>query len=150
MSLLSFLKKIWAAIKSLFDGLPTEFKSAIHIGVIVVEQIKTVIDSPVADVLTAIIPGDADDKIKALLREKLPVLLAELKLADQCGELTDPAEIVDCAIKTLQQLSGDIKSAFLHNIAILAAQVAADGQLTWSDGVYLLEWYYKNKYNPAE
>jgi ferric iron reductase protein FhuF len=44
----------------------------------------------------------------------------------------------------LQGLDGDIKSAFLHNISILVAQVAADGKLTWSDGVYILEWYYQN------
>jgi len=44
----------------------------------------------------------------------------------------------------LQGLDGDIQSAFLHNLSILVAQVAADGQLTWSDGVYLLEWYYQN------
>ncbi|PTQ94904.1 hypothetical protein C8P68_106118 [Mucilaginibacter yixingensis] len=150
MSLISFLKKLWASVKSLFDSLPTEYQSAIHLGVIVAENIKKAVDSPTADILTAIIPGDVDDKIKTVLRQQLPQLLAELKLADNCGELTEPEAIANCAIQTLQQLEGDIKSAFLHNIAILVAQIAADGKLTWSDGVYLLEWYYKNKFEPAE
>lgn len=150
MSLISFLKKIWTGIKSLFDSLPTEYQSAIHIGVIVVENIKKAIDSPVADILTAIIPGDVDDKVKAILRQQLPKLLTELKLTDNCAGLTEPIAITNCAIQTLQQLNGDIKSAFLHNIAILVAQIAADGKLTWSDGVYLLEWYYKNNFEPTE
>jgi len=144
MSLTTFLTKIWAGIKNLFDGFPSELKIAVYIGVIVTEAIKAFVDSPEADILTDIIPGSIDDDIKNLLRAKLPAILTELKLADSCGSLTDPSQITACAIKTLQGLDGDIKSAFLHNISILVAQVAADGKLTWSDGVYILEWYYQN------
>ncbi|HVS93960.1 MAG TPA: hypothetical protein VHE59_18120 [Mucilaginibacter sp.] len=149
MSLQSFLSKIWAEIKSLFDGIPSELKTAVHIGVIVTENVKNFVDSPTADVLTAIIPGDIDDKIKNWLRAKLPTILTELKLADSCSSLTDPAAITACAIKVLQGLDGDIQSAFLHNLSVLVAQVAADGKLTWSDGVYLLEWFYKHEYKTA-
>lgn len=149
MSLKSFLSKIWTSIKSLFDGLPAEFKTAINIGVVITDNIKKFVDSPAADVLTLLIPGDIDDKIKDLLRAKLPVILTELKLADSCAGLTDPNEITACAIKVLQGLTGDIQSAFFHNLSILVAQVAADGKLSWSDGVYILEWYYQHQYEPA-
>lgn len=149
MSLSSFLAKIWAEIKSLFDGIPAELKTAIHIGVLVTENIKNFVDSPAADILTAIIPGDVDDEIKNWLRAKLPTILTELKLADSCGSLTDPAAIAECAVKVLQGLDGDIQSSFLHSLSVMAAQVAADGKLTWSDGVYLLEWYYQNEYKTA-
>ena len=146
MSLQTFLSKIWNEIKELFAGIPAEIKTAIHIGVLVTENVKNFIDSPAADVLTALIPGDADDEIKDLLRAKLPGILTELKLADSCGELTDPGQITECAVKILQGLSGDIQSAFLHNLSILTAQIVADGKLSWSDGVYLLEWYYQHNY----
>lgn len=146
MSLQSFLTKIWKEIKSLFDGIPSELKTAIHIGVIVTENIKNFVDSPTADVLTAIIPGNIDDDIKNWLRAKLPEILTELKLADSCSGLTDPSQITACAIKVLQGLDGDVKSAFLHNLSILIAQVAADGKLTWSDSVYILQWYYQNEF----
>ena len=146
MSLQSFLTKIWNEIKSLFDGIPSDLKVAIHIGVSVTGAVKGFVDSPEADILTALIPGDVDDKIKDLLRAKLPIILGELKLADSCGSLTDPAEITACAVKVLQGLDGDIKSAFLHNLSILVAQVAADGKLAWSDGVYILEWYYQHNF----
>lgn len=146
MSLKSFLSKIWLAITGLFDGMDPELKIAIHIGVLIVENIKHVVDSPEADIAAAIIPGDIDDQIKTLLRNKLPIILTELKLADNCAELTNPDDIIACAVKTLQGLYGDIKSAFLHELSILLAQIAADGKLTWSDGVYLLEWYYQHQY----
>lgn len=146
MSLQIFLTKIWKQIKALFDGIPAELKIAIHIGVLVTENIKNFTDSPAADILTALIPGDIDDKIKNWLRTKLPVILTELKLADSCSQLTDSNEITVCAVKVLQSLDGNIKSAFLHNLSILVAQTAADGKLSWSDGVYVLEWYYQHEY----
>jgi hypothetical protein len=149
MSLQTFLSRIWQQIKSLFEGIPAELKTAIHIGVLVTENIKSFTDSPVADVLTVLIPGDIDDKIKDWLRAKLPVIMTELKLADSCSSLTDPNEITACAIKILQGLDGDVKSAFLHNLSVLIAQVATDGKLSWSDGVYILQWYYEHEYKTA-
>jgi hypothetical protein len=149
MSLKSILSKIWTEVQGLFNGIPTELKTAIHIGVAITEAVKTFVDSPAADILTTIIPGDADDDLKALLRAKLPEILTELKLADSCSELTDPAQITTCAIKILQGLDGDIQNSFLHSLSILIAQVAANGQLSWSDGVYILQWYYQNKYKAA-
>src|SRR6201999_3395640 len=143
MSLQTFLTRIWNQVKELFNGIPAELKTAIHIGVLVTENIKNFVDSPAADILTAIIPGDIDDDIKNWLRAKLPEVLTELKLADSCGSLTDPAAITECAVKVVQGLSGDVKSAFLHNLSIFIAQVASNGKLTWSDGVTILEWYYQ-------
>lgn len=145
---MSFFSRLWDHVKQLFGGLPKELKVAIHIGVSVVEAMKTVIDSPIADVITAIIPGDIDDKIKEWLRAKIPNILVDMKLADSCGDLTDTNEITACGVKVLQGLDGDVKSAFLHNLSIMVAQAASDGKLTWSDGIYLLQWYYENKDHP--
>lgn len=146
MSLKSFLTKIWKEIKNLFAGIPAELKTAIHIGVTVAENIKKFVNSPTADIITALIPGDIDDSIKNILRSKLPLILSELKLADNCQNIKDPTQLTTCAVSTLQNLEGDIKSSFLHTISILVAEITADGKLTWSDGVYLLEWYYQHQY----
>jgi hypothetical protein len=150
MSLQTFLTKIWNEIKKLFTAIPADLKIAIHIGVVIAENIKNFIDSPTADILTALIPGDIDDHIKDILRAKLPLILSELKLADSCSDITDPAQLTTCAVKVIQSLDGDIRSSFLHTISILVAEAAADGKLTWSDGVYLLEWYYQHQYKVAD
>ncbi|MFD0765195.1 hypothetical protein ACFQZI_10065 [Mucilaginibacter lutimaris] len=149
MSIKSFLKNIWGAIQSLFSKFPSEIKMAVQVAVMVTESVKKFIDSPLADVLTAIIPGDTDDKIKKMLRSELPGILINLKLANECGNLSDPEEITKCAINTLQKMDKDIRSVFLHNLSVLIAQIAADGKLTWSDGVTVVEWYYKYKFKPA-
>lgn len=149
MSLQSFLTKIWGELKSLFVNFPAKLKVAVAAGVVITENLKTFVDSPVADVLTAIIPGTLDDSIKTLLRQKLPGILTDLKLVDVTLGLTDPDAITANAIKVLQDMDPSVSSAFLHSISVLVAQVAADGKLSWGDAVYIQEWYYKNVFQAA-
>lgn len=141
-----WLKRIWKTIQAIFNALPSEFKTAIHTGVLVTENIKTFVDSPVTDVLTMLIPGETDDRIKTALRKALPVILTQLKLADNCANITNPEQLTLCAIKTIQNFTGDLRSAFLHNLSVMIAQVAADGRLTWQDGASIMEWYYQNRF----
>ncbi|RYU90970.1 hypothetical protein EWM62_10095 [Mucilaginibacter terrigena] len=150
MSIKSFLTKIWGTIQSLFNSIPSEIQSAVHIAVTLTENVKRFVDSPIADVLTTIIPGDIYDKIKQSLRSGLPVILSNLKLADQCGTLSDPEEITKCAIQTLQKFDGALKNVYLHTLSLLLTQITADGKLSWSDGICVVEWYYKNKFKPKE
>ena len=145
MKIPSWLTNIWKAIQSLFNGIPSELKSAIHIGVVVTENIKTFVESPAADILTAIIPGNVDDGIKNLLRANIPDILTKLKLVDECAKST-PEEITACAVKHLQEVTGNLRGVFLHNLSVLIAQVAADGKLTWQDGAYIMEWYYQHRF----
>jgi hypothetical protein len=141
-----WLIKIWKAIQQLFNGIPAHLKKAIHTGVTVTENIKNFVDSPVADIITALIPGETDNQVKEALRKALPVILVQLRLADQCSTASSPDQITACAIKTLQSLTGNLKSASLHSLSVLIAQVAADGKLTWEEGAYIMEWYYQHRY----
>ena len=149
MSIKSFLTQIWNTIRSLFNSFPLSLKTAVHIGVTITENIKQFVDSPLADILTAIIPGNIDDKLKEKLRNGIPTILISLKLADECDHSTGPQEITKCAVKLLQNLEGEIKSVFLHNLSVLISQLAADGKLSWSDGVCIVEWYYQHQYKVA-
>lgn len=148
MSLKTFFKKIGDFFARLFKSLAKELQKAVSIGVEVTEAIKKFDEKNpmVADILTSIIPGDVDDRIKERMRVMLPKIVIELRLVDSAKGLTDPDEIMLAAVKVIQQLDGDYKSAFLHNFSILAAQAASDGKLSWSDAVYLMEWYYRNKF----
>jgi len=149
MSLKTVINEIWGEIETLFTSFPAELKTAIHIGVAVTENVKSFVDSPAADILTALIPGEIDDEIKNWLRAKLPAILTELKLADSCTGLSDPGQITACAVKVLQGLDGDVKSAFLHSLSVFIAQTASNGKLTWADGVAILQWYYENEFTKA-
>ncbi|RYZ98518.1 MAG: hypothetical protein EOP47_19185 [Sphingobacteriaceae bacterium] len=142
------LSKILQFIKSLFSRIPKELRIAIHIGVVVTENLKKLVDSPATDILTAIIPGDIDDRMKLWLRARLPIILLQLKLADNGIPHKSDGEIIKCGIETLNLLNSNIRDIFLHNISILTAQAASYNKLKWQDGVYLVEWYYQKKYKP--
>ncbi|WP_221284647.1 transposase [Mucilaginibacter sp. SP1R1] len=129
MSLKNFLTKIWDQIKNLFGGLPNQIKTAIQIGVTITENIKMAVDSPIADILTTLIPGNVDDAIKDKLRTAIPVFLTELKLVESSLNLTQPDAIVKAASDVIKTMNNDIKPGVLHQLSILIAQMAADGKL---------------------
>lgn len=145
------LKKIVDFITRLFTGISPILQKAVSIGATIAENVKNfdTANPIVADLITQLIPGTVDDKIKQKLREYLPKVVIQLRLVEAAKGLKDPDEIMLAAVKVIQQMDGDYKSAFLHNLSIIAAQVASDGKLSWSDAVYLLEWYYQNKVKPA-
>lgn len=146
MSLKTFLKSIWNKIENIFVALPTDIKVALHIGILITENIKTFVDSSAADLLTMLIPGDLDDIMKDKLKISLPILLCELKLVENTLNITQPDAIAKAAIETIKAMDENIKRGILHQLSILIAQLAADGKLSWSDGVYLSQWYYEQKF----
>ncbi|OKS84834.1 hypothetical protein [Mucilaginibacter polytrichastri] len=153
MSISSFLSKIWAEVKDLFSKLPSEVKLAASVAVTITDNIKKFVDSPAADILTAIIPGDLDDKIKAWLHLQLPNILTGLRLVEALSTSKDSNEITSAAIKIVQAMDGDIQSAFLHDLGVLIAQEVAKAQnetLSWSDGIYIIEWYYQHKFKDSD
>lgn len=147
MSLKTFFKNLFSGFKPKIKGLDIKIKNGLHIGVTIAEGLKKVMDTPVPDILTAIIPGEWDDKLKDLIRAKLPQVLIELKLVENCAGLTDSVQIIQCATRELEKLVGDdIKAAarinFLDSIAVMIAQIASDGKLTLDDAKYLVKPYY--------
>ncbi|WP_462266096.1 hypothetical protein [Mucilaginibacter sp.] len=145
MSVQSIINKITSWVKSLFQHLPPDTKAAVSTAVEITERIKQYINSPVADLITALIPGKADDLAVVALRAALPQLLTQLQLTQNCIN-GDGATLVHCGLQTLNRLSKPVQNVFLHSLSVLLAQVAADGRLTWPEGVLLLEWYYQQQF----
>ena len=101
------------------------------------------------DVITALIPGDIDDKINEKLRGFLPRLLLELQLVDSIANITDPNAQLQAILDKLKLSSDDAKNAFYHSLASLILQKLSDGKLSWSDAVAIAEYYYQNVTKPA-
>lgn len=141
MSFKKFIQSIWSSLRNFFDGLEPKAKDAIAIGVKVVDNIKLIFDTPVPDVITAIIPGNIDDKIKDAIRAALPTIVTELQLASKCIGLTEPGAIVACAIDTLKNIAPEFRKDFYDALAVQIGVVAADGKLTWDDLKTTVKWY---------
>lgn len=144
MSLKNFLHNLWQSIKHLFDKVEEEVKQEVVVAITVVQQVKAIIDSPVADVVTALIPGEVDDEIKAKLREWLPKILLELNLVQSIAHIENINDQLNAILAQLKLASDDAKNAFYHSLASLILQKISDGKLSWSDAVAIAEYYYQN------
>lgn len=81
-------------VKAFFVGLEAKLRKILPVGIKVVNQLKTAVDSKTADVLTALIPGDIDDQLKNLLRFILPKVLKEMEeLNEIAQELSDNTQL---------------------------------------------------------
>lgn len=80
-SFAKWIKKIWKR------SVPDEIKPEVTLIVEIVERIKTFVDSRAIEFITAVIPGDKDDKAVAWLRNLLRDITFEYGLDD-----TPPAE----------------------------------------------------------
>lgn len=149
MSIRTLITKISEQIKSIFIGMPAELQSAASIAVVIVENLKTVIENPAIDILTVVIPGNLDNTIVNCIRTCLPKILTDLRLIDNTTEPIDDHAKVESAITIIQNLNSNIKSAFLHDLAVLIAQELArlaNNTLSWTDAVYVIEWYYQREF----
>lgn len=100
-----FISNFPAFVSRLFSKIPDELKMQLKVIIQVVENIKYFVDSPAADILTAVIPGEADDKLKQWLRATLPEVLNYLGLITDAGiQLSDDP---------------DTKAAQLHSIGTI-------------------------------
>jgi hypothetical protein len=144
MSVVTFLRNMWRGLKHIFSSVEDYVKENIHAAVMVVENIKAFIDNPAIDFITAVIPGDIDDSIKRRLREWLPKVLLSLQIIQDCAELEDP-ERLRCIVQKVAEATDDQRDLIYHNIAVLLLKYTSDGEFSISDGIGLIEWYYRNK-----
>jgi hypothetical protein len=97
--------KIKSFIGKLFTTVRKEAKTIIPVGIKVVEEIKKFIDSPVADFLTSVIPGNVDDGVKLTLRKILPGILKGLRKWDSIVNITDENEQLKAIMEEFKTLS---------------------------------------------
>lgn len=82
-AILSVFAENWQSFASkLWNKVPDELQDKVTIGVRIVEKLKDIVNSPTADIITSLIPGDLDDKIQDYLKELLP------KILEQYGAIT--------------------------------------------------------------
>jgi hypothetical protein len=147
----NFFKRLFTGIGRFFsDAFGKARKVAeevIPVGIEVVEKIKLVMDSPLAPVITALIPGQVDDLVAAKVKEYLPDILLKLKIADECSKKATNDEIIQCALAHLRQYHPTARKAYFLTIASMLSQALADGKLSWAEIVMITQYTYENRYN---
>jgi len=149
---MTLVGRILRAIGSIFNGLRTEVKKLVPVAIAVVQGIKSVMDSPVDDVLLAIlktaIPGDADDilidKIKKVVETWVPKILLELRMVESIANIEDQNEQLKAILAELKLSSDETQNIVYHGLSSLILEKLSDGELSWSDSIAVGEYYYKN------
>lgn len=117
----------------------------------VVNNIRSAVASPLAVLLTDLIPTTIDDTIRLTLVRGLPVLLAGLMFARQV--LEKPQEGAEQEGETINELLAKVRfsdkpdqDALWHTLASRLLVVLSNGKVSWSEAVQILEYYYKNEF----
>lgn len=146
------LKKLWAFISKVWDGLNAKTKTLVPVAIKVVEGIKTAMDGPVDDIILTIvksaIKGTADDvlidKIKLTVETWIPKILLELNLVNSIANIEDTNAQLQAILAQLKLSSNETQNIVFHGISSLIIEKLSDGELSWSDAIAISEYYYKN------
>lgn len=141
------MKKIIARITMfvtlLFDKTFAFLAKNSMVAVTVTDMLKRAVESPVADVITALIPGDVDDRIVSSLRANLPRVLFKMALIHRIStESSTNSEAIGGILAYLQEVHPDTKASFWIRFAAELNVALADGKITLAEGIYLSQMAY--------
>lgn len=87
----------------------------------ITKALKTMLNSPVVDILTTLIPGQVDNIIKNQLVSALDKAIEALSIADACKSCTDINTKLTCFVSELKKLHPNLQDAVLQKLASLIA-----------------------------
>jgi hypothetical protein len=141
-----FCSKIKSQIKSALQHFDSYIDAHVDTALKVTTALKNIINSPVADIVTALIPGSLDNTIKAKLLDALNNALQVLNIVDDCKQYTSLNDKLNCFVQEVKKRDPQLQDAILQKLASLIS-----GQL---DGnrlkQYLYDLYTQAKYSIAK
>ena len=115
--------KIKTALKQFDQYVDAHIETALQI----TTALKNILASPVADIVTAIIPGNLDNTIRTQLLNATTKAVEVLTITDNCKQCTNAEEKLKCFVQQIQQRDPQLQDAILQKLAsLLTAQL--DGQ----------------------
>lgn len=81
--------------------------------------LKGMLESPVADIITAIIPGDADELIRKHLIAALDLATNALSIANECAAQKTLNDKLQCFVTQLRKYPPEVQDALLQKLASL-------------------------------
>jgi hypothetical protein len=155
MKLKNLLATIWTFIAKLWKSVDTLIEKITPIAVNIVNEIKKINESTTGDIvemiLSAAIPGTADDKIITLIRSRLktilPKIILSLNISESIAKIEDPNEQLKAIITAINLSPNKAKNVYYHGLCTMIVDAVSDGKVTWSESILISEYYFKNIYN---
>lgn len=115
---MKLLKRLWKSIVAIFNKADDFLEAHVTQALRLTSALKKLLDSPVADIVEALIPGDIDKLIREKLLLALDASVKALGIIDTCKGLND-ADKLRCIVAELQKLPKDGRDAVLFKMAAL-------------------------------
>jgi len=116
---MAFCSKVGGKIRSWFKRLDEYLLNNTKTAITAVSRFKVIIDSPVVDILTTMIPGSLDDKIKEALRKAVNLSIDRLIVLSGCNDLVTTQDKLLCYANFLSGLPKEVRDAQLFKFASL-------------------------------
>jgi len=116
-----FFTTLKSQYKQLLRQLDSYIDGHLDTALAVTTQLKNILSSPVADIVTAIIPGNLEAAVKSQLLAALNTAITALTIADNCKQITEVNDKLKCFVTQLQQKDPQLQGAVLQKLASLLA-----------------------------
>ncbi len=125
---MSFFSKIFDFLKSLFINVDSWIKEHVQPSIKFVQNLKNALESPVADIVTVLIPGDVDDKIRDFLLANCGKALNALAITQDIANEPDPVQAIIKLLEYLKAATPAMKSAIYKQLASEMAKLSNGGK----------------------
>jgi len=114
-------KKIKGQLKGLLAQFDNYLENNVDTALKISSELKSILSSPVADIVTAIIPGTVDDAVRNELVQALSKVVDALTIADSCRQSVNANEKLCCFVQQLKLRDPRFQDAMLQKFASLLA-----------------------------
>jgi len=112
-----------------------------------VNNIKAALTSPVAILITAIIPGTVDDVIRETLVNDLPQLAAGLTFFKGILQSSDKSTQFNQVLAAVKFSDKPNLDALWHTMAAKVLMIKSGGTVSWSNALIAIEYYFTHLLN---
>lgn len=133
-----FFRKIVSFLSMLFVDLEAWIHEHVQPSIEAVERLKKIVDSPVANIITALIPGDWDNALKEAFSQRLAKAIDAMHItADIVNEPDWTAKVIK-TYQYLQTLSKPMRAAIYKKLAAELAKESGGSEKVKGHAVDLL------------
>jgi hypothetical protein len=123
----NFFVKLLAFFSTTFKNVDAFIKEHIVPSIETVQRIKDIVDGTIGDLITAVIPGDADDIVREWISKNLSIALKVMQLSGAINNSMDIDTQIDYLVKTLRPLNKKMRQALYLKIASEMAKASSTG-----------------------
>jgi hypothetical protein len=136
-------EKLSSFVKSLLGNIFDEFKKHSEAAVKVTGNIKKLVESPIADVVVTVIPGDIDNAIVEKLRKVLPEVTQKVAILHGILKENDTnSDIIANVIENLKQMNPDARVSFWVLFSGELNKALSDNKLDLAEAFVLSQMAY--------